>query len=134
MRTIVAAVAVLGVALLACKSETTGTVTVNGAPFEVKQCRSGQANTGATFSGISLFDDKGNQIRFAGKPEGGFRLFHFAPGQPLGTLVGEDCGTLVINQTNTQINGVYNVEGSVSANCTGSGFTIIAALNYAACH
>ncbi len=134
MRTTLAAVAVLGAALLACKSETTGTVTVNGAPFVVEQCRSGQANTGATFSGIALLDSAGNQVRVAGKPEGGFRVFHFTAGQQLGTLVGEDCGTFVINQTNTQINGVYNVEGNLSTNCTGSGFTIIAALNFAACH
>ena len=66
MRTIVASVCVLGAALLACKSETSGNITVNGAPFEISQCRSGGANT-PPFSGVAFLDGGGNQVRFVGK-------------------------------------------------------------------
>ncbi|MCA9642061.1 MAG: hypothetical protein H6718_03685 [Polyangiaceae bacterium] len=133
MRTIVASVCVLGAALLACKSESSGSITVNGAAFDIAECRSGEANS-PPFSGVMFFDSGGNQVRFVGKPEGGFRLFHFTKGQSIGTLVGEDCGSLTVNKTNTKINDIANIEGTVSANCTGGGQAVVANVNYAKCH
>lgn len=133
MRTIVASVCVLGAALLACKSESSGNITVNGAAFDIAECRSGEANS-PPFSGVAFLDSGGNQVRFVGKPAGGFTLYHFTKGQGIGTLVGEDCGSLTVNKTNTKINNIANIEGTVSANCTGSGLTVIANVNYAKCH
>jgi len=134
MRTILAGICVLGAALLACKSESTGSITVNGTAFAMNECRSGEANGASPFGGVMFFDGSGAQVRFVGKPGGGFRLFHFAPNQSIGTLVGEDCGTFTLVKTNTQINNIHNVERNVNANCTGGGFTVVANVNYAKCH
>ncbi|MEZ4373561.1 MAG: hypothetical protein R3B07_22255 [Polyangiaceae bacterium] len=133
MRTIVASVCVLGAALLACKSESSGSITVNGAAFTISECLSGERNS-PPFSGVMFYDGGGNQVRFVAKPEGGFRVFHFSTGQTIGTLVGEDCGSFTISKTNTKINNIANVEGTVAANCTGGGQAIVANVNYAKCH
>lgn len=120
-------------ALLACSSEVTGTLTVNGSKFDIAECRSGEAYT-PQFPGVEFQNASGEKVRFVTKPSGGFTLYHFKPGQGLGTLVGSDCGTVTVQTTNTKINDVSNIQGSVNANCTGGGVSVVAAVNYAKCH
>jgi hypothetical protein len=132
MRTPIAALILLG-ALLACKSKHEGTLTVDGAAFEIHECRSGQANV-PPFSGVDFLDRSGRRIRFLALETGQVRTFFFAPGASSGELVGEGCGTVGVQQQNSEVNGVKNVKGSVAVNCTGGGHSIVAGLNFENCH
>jgi hypothetical protein len=120
-------------ALLACKSKADGNVTVDGAAFEIDSCRSGQANI-PKFDGVDLLDESGRRVRFMVNPDGSLRTFLFAAGATQGDLVGEGCGTISVTTQNSEVNGVKNVQGNVSANCTGAGHTIVATANFKNCH
>jgi hypothetical protein len=125
---------VLG-ALLACKSKqiSSGTISVNGAPFEIDQCRSGKANA-PPFEGVDFLDAGGRRVRFLRNELGQVRTFVFQAGQLTGDLVGEGCGNVTVTEQSSEVNGVKNVQGNVSANCTGGGHAVIAAVNFENCH
>lgn len=135
MRNSLALASVIFVALLACKStkQTTGTVTIDGKPFAVDQCRSGQANE-PSFSGVDFLDASGKRVRFYTEGTGTIRTFIFSPGATQGEMIGEGCGTISVVPQNSEVNGVKNVSGSVTANCTGSGHTIVATATFENCH
>ena len=121
------------VALLACKGKAKGNLVVDGVAFEVKQCRSGQANV-PKFNGVDFLDASKRRIRFLVLSNGKLRSFIFAPGARKGILIGDGCGSMRVERTNTKINNVYNIEGNVTANCTGSGHTIVANMDFKGCH
>jgi hypothetical protein len=58
----------------------------------------------------------------------------FAAGQLTGDLVGEGCGSVNVTEQNSEVNGVKNVQGNVSANCSGGGHAVVAAVNFENCH
>lgn len=120
-------------ALLACKSKHTGTLSVDGAAFEISECRSGQAND-PPFTGVDFLDASGRRVRFLQNDVGQVRTFLFQPGQLMGEMVGEGCGTVNVAEQNSEVNGVKNVQGSVSANCSGGGHAIVASVNFESCH
>ena len=120
-------------ALLACKSKSTGTITVNGAPFEVDTCRSGQANM-PQFSGVDFLDKGGRRVRFLQLPSGKVQVFYFPAGVSYTDMLGEGCGTMTMQLQNSEVNGVKNVQGSVAANCTGGGNTVVASMTFESCH
>ena len=133
MRGTLVCVALLLGALLACKSKQSGTLTVNGAAFQISECRSGAANS-PPFAGVDFLDETGRRVRFLRNEAGMVRIFVFAPGQMTGDLVGEGCGTINVTEQNSEVNGVKNVQGSVSANCTGGGHSVAAGMNFENCH
>ncbi len=127
------AVAVLGVALLACKSKTGGSLTVDGTAFEIDSCRSGEANL-PRFDGVDLLNSAGRRVRFLLKEDGKVRTFLFDAGASTGNFIGEDCGTMSVERKNSKVNNVSNIKGSVSANCTGGGHTVVASITFDNCH
>jgi hypothetical protein len=133
MRNATALVLVLFSALLACKSKTTGSVAVDGAAFEVDTCRSGKANIPA-FEGVDFLDKGGRRVRFLTDGSGQVRTFLFPPNATTGEMIGEGCGTISLSYQNSEVNGVKNIQGSVNANCTGSGHTIVANATFESCH
>jgi len=121
------------IALLACKSKTGGTLTVDGAAFEVDQCRSGQANV-PHFDGVDFMDSSGRRVRFLLQPTGTVQVFFFPAGTTFTDMLGEGCGSMTMQQQNSEVNGVKNVKGTVTANCTGGGHTVAANLTFENCH
>jgi hypothetical protein len=121
------------VALLACKSKTNGSITVDGKAFEVSECRSGQANV-PKFEGVDFLDKAGRRVRFLVQPTGKVQVYYFMPGVTFTDMLGENCGTATITPQNSEVNGVKNVQGSVSAKCTGGGHTVVAGINFESCH
>ncbi len=83
---------------------------------------------------MDFLDKTGRRVRFLLQESGQIRTFMFAAGAKQGDLVGENCGTLTLEEQNSEINSVKNVKGSISANCTGAGFTIVASANFSNCH
>jgi hypothetical protein len=122
----------LGV-LLACKSKQSGSITLNGAAFQIEECRSGKANA-PPFEGVDFLDTAGRRVRFLRNELGQVRTFVFDPGQLTGELVGEGCGSVSVTEQNSEVNGVKNVQGNVSANCSGGGRTVVASVTFENCH
>jgi hypothetical protein len=120
-------------ALLACKSKHSGSITVDGRPFSVQECRSGQANM-PQFSGVDFLDGSGQRVRFLLQPTGSVQVYYFPAGVSSTQMLGEGCGTMTLQQQNSEVNGVKNVRGTVSANCTGGGHTVSATMTFENCH
>ncbi len=133
MRKTVALGLVVVSALFACKSKTGGSITVDGAPFEVSECRSGQANV-PKFEGVDFLDQAGRRVRFLVQPTGGVQVYFFPPNTTFTDMLGENCGTASIQTQNSEVNGVKNIKGSVSANCTGGGHKVQASVTFENCH
>lgn len=129
-----ASILILGGALLACKSEVSGKLTVNSAEFKIAKCYSGQANIVQPFHGVIFVGEGEQKMHIVGKENGGFNVFYFNSGENVGNLVGQDCGSLNLKRTNTQVNGIYNVEGSVSLDCASSIAVIKGDADFKNCH
>jgi hypothetical protein len=121
------------VALLACKSKTGGTITLDGKSFPVDSCKSGQANI-PHFDGVDFLDASGQRVRFLLQPTGSVKVYFFPAGTTYTDMLGENCGTMTMQQQNSEVNGVKNVKGSVTANCTGGGHAVVANVTFENCH
>ncbi len=126
-------IVVTALALLACRAKLDGSITVDGKSFDVSSCRSGEANI-PKFSGVDFLDSAGRRARFVALETGSVRTFLFEPGAKSGTLIGEGCGTLSMSQQDSEVNSVHNVQGTVTADCTGTGHVVKATINFKNCH
>ncbi len=130
IRKLAVALVVLGsMALTGCKAKLEGTLTVNGALFNVSSCRSGQANG---FHGVDLSNESGATIRLVQTPGNVPQVLYFqSEGAPV-TMVGM-CGNLTIRTQNSTINNIRNVEGSAALQCTGP-MNILGSMSFQNCH
>ena len=120
-------------ALLACKSKTGGNLTFDGADFEISECRSGQANS-PQFTGVDFLDDYGRRVRFLQQPTGFVQVYFFAPGATFTDMLGEGCGKMTLQAASSQVNGITDIEGTVTANCRGGGHAVQANVSFERCH
>lgn len=129
------ALALCVVALLACKpkSKVDGTVTLNGAAFAVKDCSVGKSTSsfggGSTTSHfVTLIDGAGNRIQLT-ETQGDVRVSYFTAGGGAFADVGQSCGTLGF----TTPPGQTPAAGTLSANCSGSGYHVVANARFEGC-
>jgi hypothetical protein len=132
-RTTLPLLVLLVAALLACRAKLDGSITVDGKAVEISSCRSGDANV-PSFEGVDFMIAGDRRVRFVLLEGNQIRTFLFEPGQSAGTLIGEGCGTMSAERMNSEVNGVKNLKGTVSANCTGSGHVVTAAVRFENCH
>lgn len=107
------AVLICLVALVSCQSKITGTLVVDGSPFAVQQCRSGQA---FGFSGIELTDSSGNRLRLLANADGTCTAALFKGDSPTGDRLGQ-CGTLAMQAQSSRINSIVKVKGKAKLAC-----------------
>ena len=117
-------------ALAACTSHVGGSMTVDGQPFAVSECRSGAA---FSFSGIQFADATGKRLRLMQEAGGGVTVALFQPGAPRGDTFGA-CGTIQIETQNSTINNIRNVKGKVDLSCEGGGHKLVGSLSFENCH
>jgi hypothetical protein len=98
LRAVPGALLVVLAALLACKSQSTvdGTVSLNGAPFVVKDCSVGHATTSfggstTTSNFVSLIDAAGNRIQLS-ESDHALRVSYLVAGTTGFADVGSGCG------------------------------------------
>jgi hypothetical protein len=96
-----------------CAGHVTSSLQVDGAPFAATTCRAGQASG---FSGVELSDDHGQRLRLAQNLDGSFAGAYFPSGSPIGDNLGA-CGTLNVQPGFAVVNGVRDIEGSVTLAC-----------------
>jgi hypothetical protein len=117
-------------ALAACSPHVGGELRIDGAPFQPVACRSGQAHG---FAGVELFDAYGSRLRVAENLDGTPSTVYFPPGAAVGYNLGT-CGGVRAFAGTGVINGVQNLDGSVTLACTNTSPRAEGALRFENCH
>ena len=123
-------ICLVALALVSCQSKITGTLEVDGSPFAVQQCRSGQA---FGFSGIELTDASGNRLRLLANADGTCTAALFKGDSPTGDRLGQ-CGTLAMEAQSSRINSIVNVKGTAKLACEAVNHKVIGNVEFENCH
>jgi len=116
--------------LVGCKSKVSGTLQIDGKPFDVQQCRSGQA---FGFSGVEFTDTNGRRLRLFANPDGTSAAALFGSGSTSGDRLGE-CGTLTMEAQSSRINSIVNVKGSAKLSCASGAHKVTGNVEFENCH
>lgn len=122
--------AVAALALGACTPRLSGELRIDGAAFAPTTCHNGQA---LGFAGVELGDAAGRRLRVAGNVDGTGSVAVFSPGRATGDDLGR-CATLSVVPQRSRINGVTNLQGTATLNCTTGGHTISGSVTFQNCH
>jgi hypothetical protein len=123
-------VGVVGLAGSGCKAKLSADLKVDGAAFEPASCRSGQVYA---FRGVELTAKDGRRLRLVMRPDGQSEALLFSASSPTGVNLGA-CGAFVVNDQNSTINDIKNVEGSATLSCSGEGHSIEGSATFENCH
>ena len=115
--------------MCACSNKIEGSLEVDGEPFVVESCKSGQHNG---FVGVDFLDAKGRRLRLAMTPSGAPNIILFA-GESVGVEFGA-CGSLSVERQNSTINDITNVRGTTQIACKGDGHQITGSVTIENCH
>jgi len=124
-------------ALLACrKSEIKGSLTLDGAEFDVKECRVGQLMLGAQATEpaqrfVLLDDGGGRQLHFGDENRKQLSVYYVAAQGQRPVLIGSDCGTLSMQGDPAQ--SPDSVRGALEVSCKAGGHTLSGKVDYAHC-
>jgi hypothetical protein len=130
MKKIAVLINLLALTLVACQSKVTGTLEVDGSPFTVKQCRSGQA---FGFPGIELTDEANRRLRLFANPDGTCMAALFKGDAATGDKLGQ-CGTLRMEAQSSRINNITNVRGTARLSCETANHKVSGNLEFENCH
>ncbi|HEY6328337.1 MAG TPA: hypothetical protein VI756_03295 [Blastocatellia bacterium] len=115
---------------IGCQSKITGSLQVDGAPFAVQQCRSGQA---FGFSGIELRDSNGRRLRLLASADGTCTAAIFRGDSATGDSLGP-CGRLTMEAQSSRINQIVNVKGHAKLDCQAAGHKVAGDIEFENCH
>jgi len=130
MRKFVVLICSAALALAGCTSKVTGTLEVDGSPFTVEECRSGQA---FGFSGIELKEAGGRRLRLLANGDGTCTAALFKGDSQTGDRLGE-CGTLEMQAQSSRINSITNVMGKAQLACEAVGHKVTGGIEFENCH
>jgi hypothetical protein len=119
-----------GLVLAGCQSKLSSTVTLDGKPFSIESCRSGEASG---FHGVDLIQSDGTKLRLVAMPNGQAAAHVFAPGAATSIELGA-CGTFSVQRQNSRINNIHNVMGSANLSCTKDGRSVGGSVTFENCH
>lgn len=130
MRKFAVCICLAALVLMGCQSKVTGNLEVDGAPFAVQQCRSGQA---FGFSGIELTDETGRRLRLIANADGTCTAALFKGDSPTGDRLGQ-CGTLTMEAQSSRINSITNVRGKAKLACEAVNHKVAGDVEFENCH
>ncbi|HWE28686.1 MAG TPA: hypothetical protein VHB97_11835 [Polyangia bacterium] len=113
-----------------CTAKLGGDVTVDGAAFAAKTCRSGQA---LGFNGIEIGDGAGRRLRMIANADGSATAALLPAGADKGDLLG-GCAVLAMHAQHSTINNVRNLAGYATLSCDAVGHKISGRLDFENCH
>lgn len=116
--------------ILGCAAELSGDLVVNDAPFQAVDCNSGQP---LGFTGVQLADATGRRLRLVARPDGQSDAYYWPADASEADEVGI-CGPFTIATQNSEINGVKNVQGSATLDCSNGKHAIAGTITFANCH
>jgi hypothetical protein len=115
---------------LGCSNKLSGDLAVDGNKVGLSSCRNG---TVYNFRGVELTLSDGTKLRVAVTPTNEAEVYLIPAGGGKGSELGR-CGTIQIEDQNSTINDVRNVEGKVTLDCTGDGATLKGSVSFENCH
>lgn len=124
----IGALLLLGAA--ACTNELGGDLSVNGTPFEAASCRNGAVRG---YRGVEVTGKSGDRIAIAATQTGAAHVAFLPKGADRGVEIG-DCGTFQIEDQNSTVNDVKNVEGKATLDCTSGDRVIKGSVTFSNCH
>lgn len=130
MRKVAVFICLVALALVGCKSKVSGALEVDGSPFAVQQCRSGQA---FGFSGIELSDATDRRLRLLANGDGTCTAALFKGDSPTGDRLGQ-CGTLTMEAQSSRINSITNVQGTAKLACEAVSHKVTGSIEFENCH
>jgi hypothetical protein len=130
MRKFAVSICLAALALVGCQSKVTGMLEVDGSPFAVQECRSGQA---FGFSGIELTDATGRRLRLLANADGTCTVALFKGDSPTGDQLGQ-CGTLTMQAQSSRINSITNVQGTAKLACEAGTHKVAGNVEFENCH
>src|SRR5262245_58248787 len=123
--------------LFACRrSDIKGTITLDGAEFEVEQCRVGQLSMGqktkASTQHVVLLDDgKGRELHFSDEPRRPVTVYYVSAPRKAPLQVGSGCATMTVEGDPAL--SPTSVRGTIQAACSGGGHALNAKIDYSRC-
>lgn len=118
------------VVVTACSAKLSSTATLDGQPFTPTECRNGSP---LGFVGVELSDAQNRKVRLVAQPDGQAQAYVFAANAATGALIGK-CGPLVLENQNSTVNKVKNIEGRATLSCTAKGGALAGEITFANCH
>ena len=117
-------------AFTACSNQLGGDVSVGGERLELDSCRSGAVYG---FRGVEVTAKSGVRLRVAATQTGEAEVVVIPRGAEVGKSLGT-CGSFQINDQNSTINDVKNVEGKATLDCTTDDGSVKGSLTFKNCH
>jgi hypothetical protein len=112
---------VLGCTVTACNAVSVDSeLTVNGRLFGPDECRNGQTEE---FFGVDLKEENGTVLRLATNPDKTISVILF-PNDGTRPVNMTGCAQLSLKKSDNDHEGYYEVDGSASIDCSGSGWTV----------
>jgi hypothetical protein len=130
MRRMTVFICLVALALVGCQSKVSGTLEVDGSPFAIKQCRSGQA---FGFSGIELTDATGQRLRLLSNADGTCAAALFKADSATGDRLGQ-CGSLTMEAQSSRINSITNIKGTAKLACEAATHKVAGSIEFENCH
>jgi hypothetical protein len=130
MRRVSVLICAASLSLAGCTSKVTGRLEVDGSPFAVEECRSGQA---FGFSGIELKDATGRRLRLLANGDGTCTAALFKGDSATGDRLGQ-CGTLTMEAQSSRINSITNLMGKAQLACEAVGHKVAGDIEFENCH
>ena len=130
MRKVAVFICLAALSVVSCQSKVTGTLEVDGAPFNVELCRSGQA---FGFSGIELTDTSGQRLRLLANADGTCTAALFKSGSNTGDRLGQ-CGALSMEAQSSRINSITNLQGTAKLSCEAVNRKVVGDVQFENCH
>jgi hypothetical protein len=118
------------VASTACAAHFSGALQVDGQPFELADCHSGQA---LGFSGVELLDARDRRLRVAQNLDGSPSVVYFPSGQQVGEPLGS-CAKIKTGFGTGVVNGVRNVDGTATLSCETPQRRVTGDVHFENCH
>jgi hypothetical protein len=121
----------LGALGAACSNKLSGSVEVNGESLSIESCHNGVVYG---FRGVELVATNGLRLRVAMMPSGEAVAFVIPRGAEVGKQITGTCGSLQVEDQNSTVNDVKNVEGTAKLDCAADGFTVKGTIKFENCH
>ena len=126
----------LTMALFACRrSEIKGSLSLDGAKFDVEECRVGQLTLGQFKKPLHRFvlldDGEGRELHFSDENSGKITVYYVAAPGKAPLQIGSECGTMSMEGDPAQTPAT--VRGTLEAACAAGGHTLNGKVEYTRC-
>ena len=131
MKQVSAAVTLMLALVVGCSAELKSDLTIDGAGWKPSGCDNGVQ---LGYRGVALSGPGGRSLRIAATMTDQAQVVLITNGAEAQVIESGSCGQMRMADQNSTINGVKNVEGKATLDCSASGVTIKGTITFGNCH